>query len=349
MTNKQIVETESKYNVKILYVTRSGSHLYGTNTATSDEDFKGIYLPSTNARLLGTAPDYINLDTNKSNTANTPDDVDCHLDSIHKFFHLLAKGETGAIDTLFSMWSDSVVYSNTDFHNFCKTNYLSLITSNPHAFIGYAIGQSKMYNIRGERYNELVKFTSHLSMELGSSTSSATLGTIPMDLDEYEHIKYVQLDSPRGTTGMWTYLQVLGKNFAPTVKLGYLEDKLVDMQSQYGARAKKAVNNIDWKSLSHALRVVLEVQELLSTSFIKFPLLQRSYLLDIKQGKVDLDVVVNTLEHIIQEVDKLLLTTTLNKEADRYLSNNYILSLYKEQPGKSIRSEAKEFLSVHVV
>ena len=43
MTQEQILQTEKKYNVTILYVTRSGSHLYGTNGPDSDEDFKGIF------------------------------------------------------------------------------------------------------------------------------------------------------------------------------------------------------------------------------------------------------------------------------------------------------------------
>jgi len=162
MTLEQIAQTEAKYNVTILYVSRSGSYLYGTNGPDSDEDFKGIYIPNQSDRLLGTDIPYINLDTNPTNQANTPDDIDCHLDSIHKFFHLLAKGETGAMDTLFSMWSDSVVFSHTNFVDWCKANYLQLITSNPHAFIGYAISQATKNGIKGERFKELGTFIKNL-------------------------------------------------------------------------------------------------------------------------------------------------------------------------------------------
>jgi len=342
MTLEQIAQTEAKYNVTILYVSHSGSHLYGTNGPDSDEDFKGIYIPNQSDRLLGTDIPYINLDTNPTNQANTPDDIDCHLDSIHKFFHLLAKGETGAMDTLFSMWSDSVVFSHTNFVDWCKANYLQLITSNPHAFIGYAISQSKKYNIRGERYNELVKFSSnffsssylddygHLKLHNAKAyiQSKLTYG-------EYKHIKYVQAPAPRGTTGNWTYLEVLGKKFAPTITLEYLQGKLIDMQEQYGDRARKAVDNIDWKALSHALRVVLEVRELLSTNFIKFPLADKSYLMDIKAGKLPVDDVIASLESYIGDVDELLKSTTLPAKQNTDLANSYTLSLYKEQPCKS--------------
>jgi len=345
MTLEQITQTEAKYDVTILYVTRSGSHLYGTNGPASDEDFKGIYIPNQSDRLLGTDVPYINLDTNPTNQANTPDDIDCHLDSIHKFFHLLAKGETGAMDTLFSMWSDSVVFSHTDFVDWCKANYLQLITSNPHAFIGYAIGQSKKYNIRGERYNELVKFNGFLESLnfaitlLGDCKLDDAYPQILAELDNYKHIKYVQAPAPRGTTGNWTYLEVLGKKFAPTITLEYLQDKLIDMQEQYGDRARKAVDNIDWKALSHALRVVLEVRELLSTNFIKFPLHDRNHLKAVKQGRILVDDVIGDLSSKITEVDELLKSTTLPAKQDADLVNSYILSLYKEQPCKSTKSE----------
>jgi len=329
MTLEQIAQTEAKYNVTILYVTRSGSHLYGTNGPDSDEDFKGIYIPNQSDRLLGTDVPYINLDTNPTNQANTSDDIDCHLDSIHKFFHLLAKGETGAMDTLFSMWSDSAVFSHTNFVDWCKANYLQLITSNPHAFIGYAIGQSKKYNIRGERYNELVEFNAYLKV-----VNQDKLGDSVLLLGGLKHIKYVQAPAPRGTTGSWIYLEVLGKKFAPTVTLEYLQGKLIDMQEQYGDRARKAADNIDWKALSHALRVVLEVRELLSTNFIKFPLRDRVYLKYTKAGELPVDDVIASLEYYIGDVDELLKTTTLPAKQNTDLVNSYILSLYKEQPCK---------------
>jgi len=160
--------------------------------------------------------------------------------------------------------------------------------------------------------------------------SKATLSSYTFDTSDYKHIKYVQAPAPRGTTGNWTYLEVLGKKFAPTVTLEYLQAKLIDMQEQYGDRARKAVDNIDWKALSHALRVVLEVRELLSTNFIKFPLRDRVYLKYIKVGELPVDDVIASLEMYIGDVDELLKTTTLPAKQNTDLVNSYILSLYKE-------------------
>lgn len=335
MTKQQIHQIELDYNVQILYITKSGSNLYGTATPTSDTDYKGIFLPTKSDRLLGTDLDFISLDSNKSNQANTSDDIDFHLDSIHKFFKLLAKGETGAIDLLFSMWSTQPVYAEYFFTTWCKKNYLSLITSNPHAFVGYAISQSKRYNVRGERYNELVKFNKDLNtLKYASADPHDTrLLHFNFDLQGYKHIKYTIAPGPKrgGSQEDMQYIEVLGKKFVPTVTMEYLQERLQQMEDQFGNRARKASDNVDWKALSHALRVILEIKELLTDSFITFPLKDAQYLLEIKQGDWEVDSVVNHLETLIIEIDDLLLTTSLNKTVDQQLVNQFILNLYGEK------------------
>lgn len=324
---------EQQHNIRILYVAKSGSQLYGTATDASDTDYKGVYLPSKQDRLLGSDKDYIKLDTNKSNTANSASDIDFHLDSVHKFFGLISKGETNAIDTLFSMWSDSIVYADPSFIDFCKSNYLSIITSKPNAFTGYAVSQAKMYDVKGQRFNELVAFTNTLNSNK-HIVPADKLGDYQPHITEliapYSYINYIQAPGPRGIEENWTYLEVLGKKFSPTVSIEYLIDKLQDMEHQFGQRARKAADNIDWKALSHAVRVSQEIVELLQTNFIKFPLRDRSYILDIKQGKVNSEVVINTLAHNISLADELIKTTTLNPETDYDLLNKYILTLYGE-------------------
>lgn len=70
-----------------------GSHLYKLNTETSDEDYKGIYLPELEDIILGNIKDTINLSTNKSNNKNSSDDIDYEVYSLHKWVKLLSKGE----------------------------------------------------------------------------------------------------------------------------------------------------------------------------------------------------------------------------------------------------------------
>ena len=321
MTQTQIYETESKYNVTILYLATSGSKLYGTNTPTSDTDFKGIFIPSQSSRLLGTDPDYIKLDSNTSNQANTSDDIDCHLYSIHAFFNLISKGETNAIDTLFSMWTDHVLYSDTHFVNFCKARYLDFITSKPHAYLGYAVSQCKRYNIRGQRYTELVDFISKLP------ACDYKLSDVTLPLSSYSFIKLIQAPGPRGSSGDWTYLEVLGKKYTLTITVNHLIQQLTLLEQSYGNRVKTNAAEVDWKALSHAYRVSDEIIELLTTTKIQFPLRQAPYIKEIKQGLHPLEDVINSLEQNLAKLDSI--ESTLNPESNQLVINTFILSLYR--------------------
>lgn len=53
-----------------------GSHLYGTDTPDSDEDFKGVFMPELNDILLGRIPKQFDYSTNKTGEKNTKEDTD---------------------------------------------------------------------------------------------------------------------------------------------------------------------------------------------------------------------------------------------------------------------------------
>lgn len=77
-----------------------GSHLYGTASATSDVDIKGIATASPRDVLLGTIPKIV-AETHPvkgEGQKNAPGDIDRTIFSLHHFIHLALKGETVAID-----------------------------------------------------------------------------------------------------------------------------------------------------------------------------------------------------------------------------------------------------------
>ena len=76
----------------------------------------------------------------------------------------------------------------------------------------------------------------------------------------------------------------------------------------YGERAKKAATNegIDWKAVSHAIRVAYEMIELYETGTITFPLKEREYIKVVKHGKLDyLTVVAPKMEELMDRVEYL--------------------------------------------
>lgn len=333
--NYKLIKIKLEEHGKLILLTKSGSKLYGTDTASSDTDYKGVFVPHMDKLLLKNDVEFIKLDTNKTGVSNTIYDIDCHIDSLHKWLHLLQKGETNALDTLFAVWTDNIVYIDPAFKEFLLQNYLSLITSNPHAFVGYCISQTRKYNIRGTRYNEVEAFYRYL-VELPFDNETK-LSEFVRRIKQYiatnsnKFIKFVQAPGPRGSKiEQWVYLEILGRKFADNVTLGYLKDKCSDMVYSYGSRVVGNTDAIDWKAMSHAVRVILEVEELLSTSFIKFPLQDREYIKKVKAGQVAIDDVQQLLHQKIELVDSLLLSTTLNKEVCTDTVHRLILSFYKD-------------------
>jgi predicted nucleotidyltransferase len=77
---------------KLIFDGAFGSTLYGTNTPSSDMDYKAIFLPTAREIILGNGPTHFNRDTNSKNSKNTSEDVDREYYSL-KYFIELASSE----------------------------------------------------------------------------------------------------------------------------------------------------------------------------------------------------------------------------------------------------------------
>ena len=312
----------------LLYVTKSGSQLYGTNTPSSDTDFKGVFCPSLESLVTKTDLDEVSRDTGNHKSKNSAEDVDCTLDSLNKFFRLLNKGETGALDVLFSMFrDDTVVYADPQFLEFMKSNYSKFLSSNTKAFMGYCFQQATRYGLKGKRYDSLMKLFNETT-DLKTVSKDSTVGdwVAQLDWDSFDetHVKWTMNDN-----GM--YLYVLGKEFHMKMPMSDALPVLTKMKSMYGERTKASSESMngatDWKALSHAVRVVDEAQELLTDGFVTFPLKNAEYVKSVKKGEVDVDLVMEELEKAMSKVENLLLTTSLPAETDKVFVNKALFEL----------------------
>ena len=96
---------------KLVYLTEFGSTLYGMNSPESDIDYKGIFVPNKEDLLLGKKMKSLNFSTGNDKSKNSKEDIDVEVWSLHYFLELLQKGETSAVDLLFSMNSNSVIFN----------------------------------------------------------------------------------------------------------------------------------------------------------------------------------------------------------------------------------------------
>jgi predicted nucleotidyltransferase len=117
-------------NDRLIFLTRAGSHAYGTNIATSDEDFRGvaIALPT---HYLGF------LENFEQTTFRDPDAV---VYNLTKFMHLAAKANPSILELLYTDPEDHLVMTPLG-ERLLEARDLFLSKQVRYSFVGYAMSQ----------------------------------------------------------------------------------------------------------------------------------------------------------------------------------------------------------------
>ncbi len=128
--------------------------------------------------------------------------------------------------------------------------------------------------------------------------------------------------------------QVCGKFFQESATIGYVIPILNNFYNEYGRRTKLASENknVDWKAVSHALRAAYQTKEILSKNTINFPLKNGSFLMKVKQGKLDyLTEVGPVLESLMEEVEKLAMESQLPEKVDKTFWDKFIYETLEKE------------------
>lgn len=302
----------------IIFKTIHGSHLFGTNTPTSDMDYKGVFKESLDRIILGVDSKQVVSSTGGENNRNTKDDTDTDLKEIRTFIKDCLAGQTYALELLFaprdkwvassSIWESLILHSD------------KLVTKNIMPFIGYCRSQAQKYSLKGTRLTALEEVVEYLEAQ------DVQLNLFQV-LDGIELNEYVKLDSyfqPNGHEDK--YLSVLGIKLQTNKFIKEILPPLRTRLSQYGDRTIKTQSEgHDWKAYSHAFRIMWELEELLTNQMISFPNPNVQYLLDIKQGKIDFE---QMQDYMFTEMERILAIPNNLPEPDRKFWDNWILELY---------------------
>jgi hypothetical protein len=285
-----------------------GAHLYGTATASSDLDYKGVFLPSREEILLGRIPKCRAFTTGDSRSKNQAADVDEEIYSLHYFLQLACEGQTVALDMLHapeSAWSVA-----SDIWREIVAQRRRFYTKSLHAFVTYARRQAAKYGIKGSRLSAARQVLAVLKR----FPPETRLRQVWDDLPLTEH----GFEGAPTPTGLRQY-QVCGKAFQETVAVGHVIPILEKFFNDYGARARLAAENknIDWKAVSHALRAAIQIREILTLGAIHYPLADAPFLMAVKTGQLDYAAeVAPALEKLMAEVQELLDRSDLPARAD---------------------------------
>lgn len=309
-----------------------GSHLYGTATPESDLDVKAIYWPGTRDILLQRVRPAVSVSRDKAHgEKNTAEDVDFEAYSPAKFLDLLAEGQTVALDMLFA---PDALHLDPPHPVWSEIKALAphLFSRQTTAFVGYCRQQARKYGVKGERLAAVrlalealrdieARYGANEKLEVAATELHTLAAAHPL-------IQIVQLPEAGGFVA--TYLDVAGKKAIFSASIKSARSMTENLYNEFGERTRAAEANqgVDWKSMSHAVRIARQAVEFLDTRHITFPRPDAEYLLAIKRGEVPYQAVGEEIERLLEAVEAAAVTCNLPERSANGLVDDFIADLH---------------------
>lgn len=321
--------------MKTIVKIRFGSHLYGTSTPESDLDSKSVYIPSARDILLQRVKGSIATKRLKAEgEKNYAGEIDEESYSLQRYLDLVAQGQTVALDVLFAPESAMLHPPAPEWH-YIIANRNMLVTKKAAAFVGYCRQQANKYGIRGSRIAAARTAKALLEDLIADYGTQERLGVFPDKImrcaARTEHMDVIDITQGSGET--IRHWEVCGRKLQFTSTLKYALDIVQRLLDEYGHRALQAEQNegVDWKALSHAVRVGRQAIELLQTGAFTFPLPNAAHILAIKKGELPYKAVSEEIEQLLLEVETAAEQSALPAEPDREWIDDFVASVHRQQ------------------
>jgi hypothetical protein len=321
-----------------------GSKLYGTDTPASDTDIKVVYLPEFKDVLLGKKHSTYKKRWDGEGQLITDDKqpmpnngVEIEFIPFQVFTRDFLGGQTYALELVFSQMSKT-----EDVDGWLISLAMNFLTANVASMAGFAQKQTMDYVHRGQRLQQALTIEEALGTLERLAVGFYTIPNPRLDtivegvslLARLVALTGAELGTTVNNGRTLLTLKLNGREYLETTTLQHLTTAVEKLISSYGERSAEAgKKDVDWKSLSHAVRVYEQAQELLTTGKITFPRTNAVELLAIKQGETNIELVkarLLTLEdsvNMLQEMNPLGLQTR-SVQLDRYFDDWLLHQLY---------------------
>lgn len=312
-----------------------GSHLYGTQTPVSDVDFKSVYVPDARDIMLQRVKGAVNTARQKAEgEKNLPGEVEEEMYSLQKYLALASEGQTVALDVLFAPeWA--MTQEPGPLWREIVDNRHRIVTRRSAAFVGYCRQQANKYGIKGSRVAAARKALELLVPMVTAYGSTRKLGefsgAVERAMGEVEHAQIIDIPTPSG--GSVRHLDVCGRKLPYTASIKNARDVVQRLVDEYGQRALQAESQqgVDWKALSHAVRVGTQAIELLRTGHITFPLPNAEHVLAIKTGRLPYQEVAAEIEALLTAVEDEAARSSLPEKPDLEWIDDFVARAYREE------------------
>lgn len=324
-----------------IFRTKFGSHLYGTSTPESDVDWKSIIVPDARLILLNRGKESFTEndkpeDRSGFSRKNEPGEIDIEYHTLRKYLSLLAQGQTGALDMLFA--SPLIEKGKEEGRTsetwrqvwLCREK---LFSRQAKSFIGYAYQQASKYGIKGSRMNaaeNVSRFFGRMVLKYGALAKCAEVEADWLKVfPSMEHCDIVETRQPGDI--LVKCFECCGKKAMFTTTLKEAHAIFAKIYENYGHRARQAKNNqgIDWKALSHAVRIGRQAVEFLGTGYIEFPRPEACHLLAIKTGQLNYMKVAEEIEDLLVAVREAADSSILPEKPDYQWLDDFVVEQYR--------------------
>jgi predicted nucleotidyltransferase len=324
----------------LLYLTQYGSKLFGTSTENSDDDYYGIFLPNKADLLLGRGCHYL-PDNPEVKATLKADGLDIQLFSLQKWlFDLVRQGESNGLDLLFSFsHPDNPIYKNEIFWPYIRSLFYhtdKLVTRLPvdeMKYIQFARSQAAKYGMKGTRYDILERIHQLLQRYVKSHRwKNYRLAHLATEI--VSMINNHGLCEIVGVTEDKPMLHLLGKHHDLHITAKEFLRRVEEDMNKYGHRARAAAVNegVDWKALSHTLRVIAQTEELLETGRVSFPIRRATQIKMVKQGLIPFEAVEAMIEVGFKTLEELDKTSKYRGQWNPLFVEPIIIDMYSTSP-----------------
>ena len=270
---------------KLLFKVRTGSHLYGLSTPTSDLDYMSVIMPLPHD-VLGLQPlEEIDNSTKKSNEnrRNTAEDIDDKMFTLPRFLHLILNANPEKIEVLFAE-PKNIEFISPEVQ-FLLDNRSKLVSRRVlKSFSGFAHSQKSKLMVKKERFTSLTETVDYLEKHFDKSR----FVTSSNDLSEEEASALNSM--LKHYKGDKNNCESFHKGLSPKM----IYEKLVSERDNYGWRVRtESFNKVsyDCKFAYHLIRLLDECRQLIETGEIVYPFSGKVYddIMAIRNAQVSYD------------------------------------------------------------
>lgn len=292
---------------RTIFLTRHGSHAYGLNVPTSDEDFKGIAIAPRDC-YFGFMKKFEQFE----HMGSKSDGVDKVVYALDKFARLAADCNPNIIEVLHV--SDSSVVFCDDFGDELRDHRNEFLSKKAKfTFSGYAHAQlNRIKTHRSWLLNPPKEAPTRKSFGLSETTkvSTSELGAFEATVRDG-----IEIELPKDLLTLFTR-----EKQYQAAKTQY--DQYVNwVKTRNPARAElEAKYGYDTKHGMHLLRLQRMAKEILTDHVVYVDRAargDREELLDVRFGNRSYDSLIEEAERLEAECEELYKTSTLRKEPDR--------------------------------